>query len=84
MCDRLSALHDPHDSSLRFEVTVSSDSLVGLLVLGFGLFGLNLVDLDAVLGMREAEVHVEGIANIDVFAFGGLAEDAVAGAGQRL
>lgn len=55
-----------------------------LLILGFGLFGLDLVDLDAVFGMGKVDVDGEGVGGVDVFAFGGFAEDAVASAGEGL
>lgn len=84
MRDRLSALHDPHNGGLRLEVTISSDSFVGLLVFGFGFFGLDLVYLDAVFGMGEGEVYGKGVANVDVFALRCFAKDTVASAGKRL
>ena len=55
-----------------------------LLVLGFGLLGLNLVDFDAVFWVGEGEVEGECVGWLDVFAFGGFGEDAVAGAGEGL
>ncbi len=84
MRDRLPTLHDPHNGGLRLEVTISSDSFVGLLIFGFGFFGLDLIYLDTVFGMGEAEVHVEGIADVDVFALWCFAKDTVASAGERL
>jgi len=52
----LSALHYANDSSLRLVVSISSDTLVGLLVLLLGFFGLDLVDFDAVFGVRKIEI----------------------------
>ena len=84
MCDGLPALHDPDNSRLRLIVAIRSDTLVGLLILLFSLFGLNLVDLDAVPRMGEAEVHREGIRVVDVFTFWLFIEDAVLSAGKGL
>ena len=53
-------------------------------VLGFGLFGLDLVDFDAVFGVSEVRVGGEGVGTGD-FSRGGLfAKDAVAGASEGL
>lgn len=57
---------------------------MSLLVLLLGFFGLDLVDLDAIFGVREVEVYGKGVAGVDVFTFGCFAEDAVAGAGEGL
>lgn len=84
MRNLLPALHDTHNGGLRFVIAISSNTFVGLLVFLLGLFGLDLIDFDAVLWMREIEVHGEDVAEIDVFAFGGLTEDAVPCAGEGL
>ena len=84
MRDGLPALHDPDNSRLRLIIAIRSDTFVGLLILLFSLFGLNLVDLDAVPRMGEAEVHCEGICVIDVFTFWLFTEDAVLSAGKGL
>lgn len=84
MRDLLSALHNTHNGSLSFKITISSDTFVGLLVLLLRFFGLDLVDFDAILWVREVEVHSESIAGIDIFAFGGFAENAIACAGEGL
>ena len=84
MCDLLSALHDPHNCRLCLESPISGHALMGLLVFLLGLLGLDLVDLDAVFGVREAVIDVESISNIDVLAFRQLAEDAIFGTGERL
>ena len=69
MRDTLSALHNPDNSSLRLVVAISSHTLMGLLIFLLGLFGLNLVDLDAVPWVCEVEIHAEGICFADVFTF---------------
>ena len=84
MRNRLSALHDPDNCRLGLELPICSHALVRLLVLGFGLAGLDLVDLDAELGVREGGVGGEGVGFVDVFAFGGLGEHAVVRAGKGL
>ena len=57
MTDLLPALHDPHDRRLRLIVSISSYTLMCLLVLLFRLFELDLVDLDAHLGVAEGGVE---------------------------
>ena len=84
MCDLLSALHDTHNGSLCLVVAIRGHALVGLLVLGFGFLGLNLVDFDTVPGIRKAEVDREGVVSIDIFAFWRFTEDAETGAGEGL
>ena len=84
MSDRLPALHNADDSSLRFVVAVRCNTLVSLLVLLLGFFGLDLVDLDAVFGVGEVEVHGEGVADVDVFAFGVFTQNSISGAGKGL
>ncbi len=84
MRNRFPALHDAHDGGLRFEIAVGGDAFVRLLVFGLGFFGLDLVDLDAVFGVGEGEVYIEGVIDVDVFAFWVFAQDAVAGAGEGL
>lgn len=69
MCDGFSALHDPDNSRLCLIIAIRSYTLVGLLVFLFSLFGLNLVDLDAVPRVGEIEIHGEGICVVDVFTF---------------
>lgn len=77
----LPALHDPHNSRLRFVISIRSYTLVGLLVLLFRLFGLDLVDFDAVSWVGEVEVHGECVGVVDIFTSGLFVEDAVLGAG---
>ena len=57
---------------------------MGLLVFSLRFFGLDLVDLDAIFGMGEAEIDRECVTIVDVFTFRILTEYAVAGAGQGL
>ena len=79
-----SALHDPNNSGLCLVIAIRGNTLVGLLVLLFGLFGLDLVDLDAVPWVGEVEIHGERIGVVDVFASGFFAEDTVLSAGEGL
>ena len=69
MLDRLAALHDSHNSSLCLIMSVCGHTLVSLLILLFGLLELDLVDLDAILGIGEAQIDDEGISLIYVLAF---------------
>jgi hypothetical protein len=57
---------------------------VRFLVLFFGLFELDLVDFDAVFGVREVRVEGEGVGGGDVFAFGVFGEGTEFGAGEGL
>lgn len=70
MTNLLPPLHDPHDRGLRLEIPVRGHALVRLLVLGFGLLGLDLVDFDAVFGVREGFVDAEGVGWEDIFRLG--------------
>jgi len=82
--NRLPALHDAHDRRLRLEVPVFCDAHVRFFVFFFGLFELDLVDLDAVFGVREVWVEGEGVGRGDVFAFGVFGEGTEFGAGEGL
>lgn len=84
MCDRFSSLQNSDNRRLGLKLPVCSDALMGFLVLGLGLAGLNLVDLDAVLGVRKGGIDGEGVGRINVLAFGRFGEDAVVGAGEGL
>ena len=84
MRDGLPALHDPDDSCLRLIIAIRSDTLVCLLILLFSLFGLDLVDLDAIPRVGEIEIHCKHVCVIDVFTFWLFVEDAVLGAGKGL
>ena len=55
-----------------------------LFVFFFGLFELDLVDLDAVFGVGEVWVEGEGVGGGDVFAFGVFGEGTQFGAGEGL
>lgn len=57
---------------MAFVVAICGYAFVRLFVLGFGFFGLDLVDLDAVFGVGEVEIHGECVAAADVPAFGRL------------
>ena len=57
--NRFPALHNADNRSLGFVVPVRCDTLVSLLVLLLGLFGLDLINLDAIFRVREVEVHSE-------------------------
>ena len=82
--DGLAALHDAHDRRLRFVLPVAADVLVRGRVLFFRLPELDLVDLDAVLGVGEADVDREAVRRGHFAPLGFLLEDLVSGAGQRL
>lgn len=84
MRDRLARLHDPNDRSLGLEVAVGCHTFMSLLVFLFRLLGLYLVDLDAVLGIREVLVDSESIGIVHVTAFGVFAKDSVLGTCERL
>ena len=81
MCDILSRLHDPNNSSLSLIMTIRSHSFVRLFVFLLGLFQLDLVDFDAVFFVLEIKIYSESVRLIDVLASRGFGEDAVSGAG---
>jgi hypothetical protein len=56
MGDQLATLEDANDGGLALEVAVLGNADVSLLVLFLRLLELDLVDLDAVLGMFEVRV----------------------------
>lgn len=84
MCNSLPALHYPYNCRLRLVIAIRSYTLVGLLILLFGLFGLDLVDLDAVPRVGEVEIYGEGVRVVDVFTSWLFIEDAVLSAGKGL
>ena len=84
MRDAFPALHDPNNSRLRLIIAIRGDTLVRLLILLLGLFGLNLVDLDAVPRVGEVEIQCKYVGVIDIFTFWLFVEDAVLGAGKGL
>lgn len=69
MSNRLSRLHDAHNGRLALKVAIRCNPLMSLLVLLFGLFELNLVDLDSVFVVCEAKVDAElvGVGNLTAF-----------------
>ena len=79
MRDCFSTLHDSYNGRLSLKGAVSRHSFVRLLVLLFGLFGLDLVDLDAVPWVLEIVVDAEGVGVVDFFPLGVLAENAIFG-----
>lgn len=70
MLHGLAALHDPHNGSLRFEVSVGSSTLVRRLLLLLGLLELDLIDLDALLDVGEPSVEGKGVCSVDILALG--------------
>ena len=57
---------------------------MGLLILLFSLFGLDLVDLDPVPWMGEVEIQGEGVGFVDVFTPRFFVKNAVLGASKGL
>ena len=55
-----------------------------LLVLLLGLFGLDLVDFDAVSRVDEVEIECKHVCVTDVITFWLFVEDAILGAGEGL
>ncbi len=84
MSDGLPALHDAHNGRLRLVMPVRGNTLVRFLVLFFGLFELDLVDLDPVLGVREAVVDGEPIVFADISPFRCFTEYSVFGTCEGL
>lgn len=84
MRNALPALHDPNNRRLCLVIAIRSYAFVGLLILLFSLFGLNLVDLDAIPWVGKVEIHGEGIGVVDVFTPWLFVEDAVLSASKGL
>ena len=84
MRDPPSTFHNTHDRGLRLVLPVRSDSLMRGLVLSFGLFRLDLIDLDPVFRMSEGGVDGEGISRVNIFALRRLAQRSISGTGKRL
>lgn len=82
--DGLAALHDAHDCRLSLIVSIGRYTLVCCLVLFFGLFKLDLIDLDAILYIGEAGVVGEFVCGCDLSTFGVLGQNPVLGARERL
>lgn len=70
--DGFARLHDPNNGCLRFKSAVHHDLFMSLLVFFCGLLCLNLVDFNAVFGIRKIGVHAERVSMIDILAFRGL------------
>ena len=60
-------------------MTIGRDSFMCFLILFFGLLKLNLVDLDAVLGVCEVEIHGKRIRMVNILAFWRLGQYSVLG-----
>lgn len=73
----LSALHDSDYSSLGFEVAVRCNAFVGLFVFFFGFFGLDLVDLDPILGIRKVGIDNKCIVIIHLLSFWRFCENPI-------
>ena len=84
MRNRLAALHDAHNRRLALEITVLSDADMCFLVLLFSLLELDLVDFDAILGVREVGVDAEGVCGVDFAAAGSFEEGLEFGACEGL
>lgn len=84
MGDGLPALHDPNNSRLRLEIAICSDPLMGLLIFLFRLFGLDLIDLDAVPWVDEVEIRGKSVVFADILTSRFFAKNAVLSAGKGL
>jgi hypothetical protein len=84
MRNPLARLQYAHNSRLGLVVPVGSDAFVRFLIFGDGLFELDLVDLNAVLGVGKGGVEGESVSGINVAAFGVFGEGPDFGAGERL
>ena len=84
MADGLSALHYAHDRSLGFEMAIGGNALVCGLSFLLGFLQLDLINLDPFLFIGESGIVAEGVGFVHFFALGGLGEDAVLGACERL
>ncbi len=73
MPDRLAALHNPHDGRLSLIMPVGRNALVRLFVFFPGLFELDLIDFDAIFGIRKGVIDGEGVVLANVSALGCLA-----------
>lgn len=70
MRDDLTALHDTDNRRLRLVVSIRGNPFVRALVFLLGFLELDLVDLDAHLGIGEAPIVGEYVGLVDIFAFG--------------
>lgn len=69
MRDGLATLENSDNRRLTFEIAVFGHADMRFFVLFFRLLELDLVDLDAILGMLKGGVDGEGVGFVDVFAF---------------
>lgn len=72
VCDGFARLHDPDNGCLRFKSAVHHDLFMSLLIFFCGLLCLNLVDFNAVFGIRKIGIHAERVGIIDILAFRSL------------
>ena len=77
VCDCFASFHNSNNCRLRFVIAICHDTFMSLLILRFSFLRLDLVDLDAILLVREILVYSKGIAFIDIFASRCLCEDTV-------
>lgn len=82
MLDGLATLHDAHNRRLSLVVPVGRNTFVGRLVLLLGLFQLDLVDLDAHLGIGEAGIVGEDVGRFYLFTLWRFGQDPVFGASE--
>lgn len=80
--DGLTALHDSDNRCLRLVVPISGNPLVRALVLLLGFLKLDLIDLDAHLGIGEARIVGEYVGVVHIFALGVLRKHSVPGTSQ--
>lgn len=69
VCDGFARLHDSDNGCLCFKSAVHDDLFMSLLIFFCGLLCLNLVDFNAVFGIRKINIHAECVRVIDIFAF---------------
>lgn len=72
MCDGFARLHDSNNGCLRFKSAVHDDLFMSLLVFFCCLLCLNLVDFNAVFGIRKIDIHAERVGVVNIFTFRGL------------
>ncbi len=84
MGDGLAAFHDPHNGCLSLIVSICHHPFMRLFVLLFGFLRLDLIDLNAVFGVGEIEIHGKRIAVADIPATGCLRQYSIFCTGKRL
>lgn len=72
MRDCFSSFHNANNGSLCFVIAICGNTLVGLFVLFYSLLCLDLIDLDPIFWIKEAEIDSESIAIINISALWGL------------